>query len=116
MASRFVSDKAQRLGQSNRVVMLSTFRAMVIGDHGTYDVQQFGGRWCCNCKWGLTCAHRGPCSHVLAVQAATPETQAAVAPLAVVLNAGLAKLQADAEAQLAADKAEVEALFDFKVA
>ncbi|MBX3169268.1 MAG: hypothetical protein KF760_17825 [Candidatus Eremiobacteraeota bacterium] len=111
MASHFVSSKAQRLNQGNRVVMLSTFRAMVIGDSGTYDVQQFGGRWRCNCKWGVTCAHRGPCSHVLAVQAATPENQAAVAPLAAVLNAGLAKMQADAQARLAADKAELEALF-----
>lgn len=109
-ASKTVSDKAQRLGQSNRVVLLSTFRAVVIGDHSTYDVQQFGGRWRCNCKWGQTCAHRGPCSHVLAVQAATPEQQAAVAPLAAVINAGLAKMQQEAQARLAADKAELDAL------
>lgn len=110
-ASAAVSAKAQRLSGGNRVVMLATFRAMVIGDHGTYDVQQFGGRWRCNCKWGLTCAHRGPCSHILAVQATTPESQSAVAPLAAMLNAGLAKMQADAQARLAQDEAELEALF-----
>ncbi|MFN8606871.1 MAG: hypothetical protein U0931_05030 [Vulcanimicrobiota bacterium] len=111
MASHIVTSKAQRLNQNNRVVLLSAVRAMVIGDTSTYDVTKFGGRWACNCKWGLTCAHRGPCSHILAVQAASPENQAAVAPLAAVVNAGLAKMQADAQARLAQDEADLEALF-----
>ena len=110
-ASNNVTAKAQRLGAGNRVVLLSTFRALVIGDTGTYDVQQFGARWRCGCKWGVTCAHRGPCSHVLAVQAATAEGQAPVAALASIINDGLAKRQADAQARLAQDEAELEALF-----
>lgn len=110
-ASNNVTNKAQRLGADNRVVLLSTFRALVIGDTSTYDVQQFCGRWRCNCKWGLTCAHRGPCSHVLAVQAANAESQAPVAHLAAIINDGLVKRQADAQARLAQDEAELEALF-----
>ena len=110
-ASVAVIAKAQRLGQGNRVVILSSFHALVIGDHATYDVTKFGEKLTCNCKWGLTCGHRGPCSHILAVQAATPESQAPVAKLAALLNDGIAKRHADAQAWLAEDKAELDALF-----
>jgi hypothetical protein len=111
--SKNVADKAVRLEQGNRVILLAAFRAVVIGDTGTYDVTNFGGAWKCNCKWGQTSAHRGSCSHIEAVKAATPETQAPVASLAQLLNDGLAKRQAEAQAQLAADEAELNALFSF---
>jgi hypothetical protein len=110
-----VQQKAQRISENNRVVMLASYRAVVIGDTGTYDVTRFGSRWTCNCTWGTL---RGkPCSHVLAVQAATPETQAPVAALAAVINDGLAKRAQDAQERLAArheaDRAELDALLNF---
>lgn len=115
LPSQAVTAKAIRLATNFRVVMLNTTKALVIGDHGTYDVQQFGGeRWTCNCPWGQMGFRRGECSHVTAVRMQTPETQAVVAPLAAIVKAGLAKLQADAQAQLAQDEAELDAMFNFK--
>lgn len=110
-ASAQVQAKATRLVSNFRVVMTSSRTGLVIGDHGTYDVTKWGERWSCNCPWGQMGFRRGACSHVLAVQAQTPETQAVVAPLAAVIKAGLEKLQADAQAQMAQDEAELEALF-----
>lgn len=109
-----VQSKALRLATNFRVVMLSESKAVVIGDHNTYDVQQWSGRWTCNCPWGRMGFRRGECSHVTAVRMQTPETQAVVAPLAAVIKAGLEKMQADAQARLAADEAELDALFSFK--
>ena len=109
-----VQTKAIRLATNFRVVMVNATKALVIGDHGTYDVQDFGHGWRCNCPWGQMGFRRGECSHVTAVRMQTPETQAVVAPLAAVIKAGLAKMQADAQAQLAADEAELDALFSFK--
>lgn len=111
LPSQNVVAKALRLASNYRVVMLSSTKAVVIGDHGTYDVQDFGHGWTCGCAWGRMGFRRGECSHITAVRMQTPETQAVVAPLRAVILAGLAKLQADALAQ---DEAELAALFSFK--
>lgn len=109
-----VQSKAIRLATNFRVVMIGETKAVVIGDHGTYDVQKFGDRWTCNCPWGRMGFRRGECSHMTAVRMQTPETQAVVAPLAAILQAGLANLQADAQARLAQDQADLDALWSFK--
>lgn len=112
LPSQNVVAKALRLASNFRVVMVTESKALVIGDHGTYDVHQWdGGRFTCNCPWGQMGFRRGECSHITAVRMQTPETQAVVAPLRAVILAGLAKLQADALAQ---DEAELAALFSFK--
>lgn len=82
--------------------MLVSYRAVVIGDTATYNVTRFGSRWTCNCAWGMRNSVR-PCSHILAVQAATPTNQAPVAALAAVINDGLAKRAQDAQARHEAD-------------
>ena len=104
--------KAQRISQNHRVVMLASYRAVVIGDTATYDVTRFGSRWTCNCAWGMRNSVR-PCSHILAVLAATPTNQAPVASLAAVINDGLAKRAQDAQARHEADRAELDALLNF---
>ncbi len=79
-----ISQKADRLVGNYRVIVTGLAQAMVIGDHDTYQVDKFQGRWRCNCRWGRYQGHWKHCSHVVAAQRALkdPASQAPVAKLA----------------------------------
>ncbi|MCW5870596.1 MAG: hypothetical protein KIS61_25290 [Candidatus Eremiobacteraeota bacterium] len=86
--SRSISAKADRLCNSHRVILLGQTKALVIGDHDTYDVIKLSFRWSCNCTWGRYKSHGGDCSHIVAVRRAlkNPRCQAPVARLAEILH------------------------------
>ena len=83
-----ISEKADRLNKNHRVILLSDVKALVIGDHDTYDVIKLSFRWSCNCQWGRFKSHWADCSHVVAVRSALqdPAGQAPVARLAEILH------------------------------
>jgi len=88
MSLKTISEKADRLQQNHRVILLGPGQALVIGDHDTYDVTMLSYRWSCNCPWGRHKGRRSECSHVLAVRRAQmdPQSQAPVARLAGLLQ------------------------------
>ena len=86
--SRYISAKADRLCNNHRVILLGHGKALVIGDHDTYDVIKLSFRWSCNCTWGRYESHFCDCSHIVAVRRAqkNPRCQAPVARLAEILH------------------------------
>ncbi|MBS2039156.1 hypothetical protein JST97_29505 [bacterium] len=88
MNRKSISEKADRLNKNHRVILLSDVKALVIGDHDTYDVIKLSFRWSCNCQWGRFKSHWADCSHVVAVRTALkdPASQAPVARLAEILH------------------------------
>lgn len=86
--SQAISAKADRLCNSHRVILLGPGKALVIGDHDTYDVIKLSYRWSCNCMWGRYKSHWCDCSHIVAVRRAlkNPRCQAPVARLAEILH------------------------------
>lgn len=84
MNRQTISGKAERLYKSYRVILLGPTKALVIGDHDTYDVIKLSYRWTCNCLWGRYKSHWSDCSHIGAVRKALqdPSSQAPVARLA----------------------------------
>lgn len=90
MIRKSISEKAERLNKNHRVILLSDVKALVIGDHDTYDVIKLSFRWSCNCQWGRFKSHWTDCSHVVAVRKALkdPASQAPVARLAEILHDG----------------------------
>ena len=84
-----ISAKADRLCNGHRVILLGQSKALVIGDHDTYDVIKLSFRWSCNCAWGRYKSHCGGyCSHIVAVRRAlkNPRSQVPVARLAELLH------------------------------
>ena len=81
-----ISEKANRLNENHRVILIGFATALVIGDHDTHKVEKKGNRWSCDCKWKR---HQGwrDCSHIVAVKGARkdPSSQIAVARLADLL-------------------------------
>ena len=88
MSLKSIQEKADRLKQNYRVILLGPGQALVIGDHDTYDVIKLSYRWSCNCQWGRFKSHWTDCSHVVAVRKALkdPASQAPVARLAEILH------------------------------
>ena len=88
---RAISDKADRLCASHRVILLGAGKALVIGDHDTYDVVKLSFRWTCNCLWGRFKSHWCDCSHIVAVRRALKDSssQVPVARLADLLHNAL---------------------------
>lgn len=84
-----ISQKADRLKQSHRVILLRGDHALVIGDHDTYDVKRHFGHWRCQCRWARYRGHWQDCAHVIAVRRAwkDPASQVPVARLADLLTA-----------------------------
>lgn len=83
-----ISQKADRLKKSYRVILTGGSEALVIGDHDTYRVSRLlGDRWRCTCPWGRYRGHWKECSHVVAVKRARkdPSSQAPVIRLAGIL-------------------------------
>ena len=80
--------KAERLRQNHRVVLLNHGKAVVIGDHNTYDLIKLGQKWRCSCPWGRHNHDWSECSHVIALRRALldPDSLAPVARLAELLN------------------------------
>ena len=91
MNRKYISEKADRLHKNCRVILLSNVKALVIGDHDTYDVIKMSYRWSCNCQWGRFKSHWTDCSHVVAVRKALqdPASQAPVARLAEIIHDAL---------------------------
>ena len=91
-----ISKKADRLKANFRVILLSGTRAVVIGDHDTYEVVRVGSKWSCNCQWGRLKSHWADCSHVVSVRRALrdPSSQVPVARLADLVNMGLSQQMA----------------------
>ena len=83
--SRSISAKADRLCNSHRVILLGLGKALVIGDHDTYDVIKLSYRWSCGGRYK---SHYCDCSHIVAVRRAmkNPRCQAPVARLAELLH------------------------------
>ena len=80
-----IQEKATRLREHRRVIVIGHTRVLVIGDHDTYIVAKEGLKWTCDCKWGRR--HHGPwkgCSHIVAARQARKDLngQAVVARLA----------------------------------
>ena len=88
MSLKTIKEKADRLKQNYRVILLGPGQALVIGDHDTYDVTRLSFRWSCNCPWGRHKGRWAECSHVVAVRQAEldPKSQAPVAKLAGLLQ------------------------------
>lgn len=91
MKTDSIAEKATRLYQSHRVILLGPGHALVIGDHDTYSACNLGRRWLCNCLWGSRNGHWRDCSHVVAVRLALkdPSSQTPVARLADLINQSL---------------------------
>lgn len=88
MSLKTIREKADRLKQNYRVILLGPGQALVIGDHDTYDVTMLSYRWSCNCPWGRHKGRWAECSHVVAVREAQhdPQSQKPVARLAGLLR------------------------------
>ena len=86
--SKTRQQKADRLMRNHRVILLGPSKAVVIGDHDTYDLVRLGGRWKCSCPWGQRRNHWSDCSHILALRRSLldPHNQAPVARLADLLT------------------------------
>lgn len=86
--SQAISAKADRLCNNHRVILLAPGKALVIGDHDTYDVIKLSYRWSCNCVWGRYKSHYCDFSHIVAVRRAlkSPRCPAPVARLAEILH------------------------------
>lgn len=79
-----IQEKANRLREHRRVIVIGYKRVLVIGDHDTYIVAKKGPNWSCDCKWGR---HQGAwreCAHIVAAKQARKDLlgQAVVARLA----------------------------------
>ena len=85
------SEKADRLVHNHRVILLGLGKAVVIGDHDTYDLVRINAQWRCSCPWGQRKGQWSDCSHILALRRSliTPGNQAPVARLADLLNIAL---------------------------
>lgn len=92
--SKTRQQKADRLMRNHRVILLGPLKAVVIGDHDTYDLVRLGGRWKCSFPWGQRKSHWSDCSHILALRRSLvdPNNQAPVARLAELLSKALVTL------------------------
>ena len=88
MSLKTIKEKANRLKQNYRVILLGPGQALFIGDPDTYDVTRLSFRWSCNCPWGRHKGRWAECSHVVAVRQdqLDPRSQAPVAKLAGLLQ------------------------------
>lgn len=79
-----IQEKADRLRENHRVIVVGHEKVLVIGDNDTYLVQKKGITWSCDCNWGRFRGAWKSCAHVVAAKQARkdPLGQATVARLA----------------------------------
>ena len=79
-----VQEKADRLRNNHRVIVVGHEKVLVIGESDTYLVQKQGINWTCDCKWGRYRGHLKDCSHVVAAKQARKDGIVIAALLCIV--------------------------------
>lgn len=79
-----IPEKAARLKNNSRVIIIGREKVLVIGDTDTHKVEKKGLKWACDCRWYKCRGAWQDCSHILAAKQARkdPSSQVAVTRLA----------------------------------